>query len=211
MNRKSLYPLKILCCSLGLFFAGLSAAHADGVAINRVRGGIRGIDNNTLKNGDGTNDAMVTIRIRQLDLIKQARTLNGRILTAQDAVARGQRIWFIFIIENDVESALEDVQLLDELLDSEFEYVNGSLQEIRLDSNGVSFNGGEEDSIWKNTWRDLSDGKDNDIVSVNVLQKNGAQSHAIAVGGSQNDGALNISANTLWALRFQVRVKGSGQ
>lgn len=211
MNWKSLPRLKMLACSFGFFVMSLSAAHADGVAINRVRGGIRGIDNNTLKNGDGTNDAMVTIRIRQLDLIKQARTLNGRILTAQDAVARGQRIWFVFIIENDVESALEDVQLLDELLDSEFEYVNGSLQEIRIDSNGVSFNGGEEDSIWKSTWRDLSDGKDNDIVSVNALQKNGAKGHSIAVGGSQNDGALNISANTLWALRFQVRVKGAGQ
>lgn len=186
-------------------------AIADGVAINRVKGGIRGIDNGTLKNGDGNNDAMVRIRVRQLQLIKQARTLNGQILTDKDAVARGQRIWFVFIIENDVESSLEDIRLLDEMLNSEFEYIDGSLQQVRVDNNATTYNSGIDDAFWKAGWNNLSDGKDSDIVSVLEISSNGVGGKAIHVGGENNSELLSIPAKTTWVLRFQVKVKGSGR
>lgn len=199
--------LSLICAALLL----APPVQADGVAINRVRGGIRGIDNGTLKNGDGRNDAMVTIRVRQLKLIKQARTLSGQILTEKDAVARGQRIWFVFIIENDVESALEDVQLLDEMLADEFEYIEGSLQEVRVENNATALGGGAEDGFWKSGWHKLSDSQDDDIVSVNEIARRGTDGRAIEVGGDNNESPLNIPAKTTWALRFQVKVKGKGK
>jgi hypothetical protein len=188
MKRTYPHALAGLCC---LLLAAPPAAWADGVAVNSVRGGIRGINNGTLKNGDGTNDARVTIRVKQLKLIKQARALSGKVLTEKDAVARGQRIYFVFVIENDIDSPIEDIRLIDEFPESDFVYVPGTLEEVRLTSTDASIAGGADDAA-----------------GVNTNPSGGANQITLKVGRDPNNKSLDIPGKTTWALRFQVKVKG---
>lgn len=206
MKRTYPHALAGLCC---LLLAAPPAAWADGVAVNSVRGGIRGINNGTLKNGDGTNEARVSIRVKQLKLIKQARALSGKVLTEKDAVARGQRIYFVFVIENDIDSPIEDIRLIDEFPESDFVYVPGTLEEVRLTSTDATIAGGADDALWKNaTWVSLSDGSDDDVAGVNTNPSGGANQITLKVGRDPNNKSLDIPGKTTWALRFQVKVKG---
>lgn len=193
-----------------LLMLGQAPAFADSVAINKVLGGVRGINNGTFKNGDGSNEAQVSIRVRQLKLIKQARTLAGKILSTSDSVARGQRIYFLFIIENDIESSVDDIRLSDAFNENQFTYLPDTMEVVQIEQNATSISAGAEDPFWKNSgsWLKLSDGVDQDPVSVKTEQLNGIQSYSVQVGATPNLKALDIPGKTTWALRFQVKVKG---
>lgn len=207
MKRNYPHALAGLCCLL--LSSVPFAAWADGVAINSVRGGIRGINNGTLKNGDGTHEARVTIRIKQLKLVKQARTLTGKVLSEDEAVARGQRIYFVFVIENDLESPIEDIRLLDEFMEKDFIYVPNTLEELRTPSNDNNVTG-PSDALWNSgTWVSLSDNSDDDIAMVNLSSSGGDNLVSLQIGRDPNNKALDIPGKTTWALRFQVKVRGS--
>ena len=97
-------------------------------AVNSVTGGIGGIDNGTLRGGDGTGSAQITLNVSGLTLVKQARDLTGNVLPDNTDVVSGQEIYFVLYVDNPTTFAAGDLRIIDQLNETEFTYLPGSLE-----------------------------------------------------------------------------------
>lgn len=177
-----------------------SAAEAQ---VNQVTGGIGGLDNGTLANGDGTGDAQFTIADLSLALVKQARDLAGTVLPGAAVVSPGQTIYFVLYVDNGTAFGAADIRITDVIDESQFTYVAASLEATSVPS------GSNDAAIWAGIWNAQTDavGAPDDLASA-VDSGGPAAADSITIGavsGQQNQ-TLDIAGATLRAFRFQVTV-----
>lgn len=172
-------------------------------ATNRALGGIGGIDNGTLTDGDGTGEAQITLEKVDLSLVKQARDSGGIVLADNANVTPGQQIWFVLYIDNVTDYPAAGIRISDILDESEFTYVPDSLESTTVVS------GADDATLWASPWASLTDavGAPDDIAS--ITDTGGPpDKEALTVGevtGQQND-PVTIPAQTIHAVRFRVTV-----
>jgi len=172
-------------------------------ATNHALGGIGGLNNGTLVNGDGTGDAQITLNKVDLALVKQARDASGNVLASGADVTPGQQIWFVLYIDNVTSFPAAGIRISDVLDESEFTYVPDSLESTTVAS------GASDAVLWASPWVALTDavGAPDDIAS--ITDTGGPpDKETLTVGevtGQIND-PVSIPANTIVALRFRVTV-----
>jgi hypothetical protein len=185
-----------------LLFAAAWATSALG-ATNAVTGGVGGIDNGTLRGGDGTGTALIELFTSGFALVKQARDLMGNVLPYNSDVVSGQEIYFVLFVDNTTPFAAGDLRILDQLNESEFTYVPNSMEMTVVPT------GSDDAAIWSGSWSALSDtlGSPNDTASIEDTGGPPGRNRmtAGAVSGQANQ-VLNIPASSIRAIRFRVRV-----
>jgi uncharacterized repeat protein (TIGR01451 family) len=186
-----------------LFLAGLISILPLPVdsATNVVLGGLGGIDNGTIGGGDGTGTGRFTINAVPLSLVKQARDVSGAVLPDGTAVAPGQTVYFVLMVNNPTDFPAANIRLADPINEAQFTYIADSLEVTTV---------GTATDPWSGIWTPVSDtlaGPD-DIGS--VIDSNGIPGlDRITIGtvSGQVNQPLSIAGSTLWALRFRVVVK----
>ena len=171
-------------------------------AINRALGGIGGIDNGTITGGDGTGAAAININSITLALTKQARDLAGNVLTDGSNVASANEIYFVLFVDNLTDAPAFDIQIRDQINETQFTYIDGSLEVTSVAS------GSNDAAIWAGTWIGLSDIQDADTGSVLDTAPTDGNRDLVTIGAepSQPNPQIDIPAGTLQAIRFRVRV-----
>ncbi|PLY06324.1 MAG: hypothetical protein C0624_04390 [Desulfuromonas sp.] len=170
-------------------------------AVNAALGGVGGINNGTLLGGDGTGDARVTLNVTDLALVKQARDLAGTLLPDNATVVPGQEVYFVLLVDNVSDAEAEEIRITDQLNESEFTYVAGSLETVEI-LNSLDF--------WTGPWAPLPDdisGAAGDIAS--TLDSGGPPGRdRITIGDvpGQANQPLEIPSGTIRAVRFRVTV-----
>lgn len=169
--------------------------------INFVTGGIAGIDNGTLANGDGTNDARIEVSGLTLELVKQARNLAGTVLPNGSTVSAGQQIYFVLYVDNTTLYPAKDIRITDLIDEAQFTYVDDSLEETAVAS------GSDDTAIWNGTWLARSDGTGDDAASAQDTG-GGSESDRITIGAvpAQANQPVEIPGSSLLAFRFLVTV-----
>lgn len=146
----------------------------------------------------------VTVNSVQLALVKQARDLAGAVLAAGANVTPGQTIYFVLYVDNTTAYPASDIQIIDQLDESAFIYQINSIETTVVPT------GSNDAAIWAGTWTSLSDirGTPDDIASITDSGGPAGPDRLTvgAVAGQANQ-TLNISGNTLRAIRFSVTVK----
>jgi len=172
-------------------------------AVNSVTGGIGGINNGTLSGGDGTGTAQITLNVSALALVKQARDLTGNVLPGNADVFSGQEIYFVLYVDNPSPYAAVDLRVLDQLNESEFTYIQGSLEMTAVPS------GSGDAAIWAGTWSAVSDTLGAPDDGASILDTGGQAGRDNLTVGSvpgQANQAVDIPGNSLVAIRFRARV-----
>ncbi len=172
-------------------------------AVNAVTGGIGGINNGTLRGGDGTGTAQITLNVSGLALIKQARDLTGNVLPDGSNVVSNQELYFVLFVDNTSPFAAGDLQITDQLNELEFTYIPGTVEMTVVPT------GSTDAAIWAGTWNALSDtlGGPNDGAS--ILDTGGpADRDRLTVGSvpGQANQTLDVPGSSIRAVRFRVRV-----
>jgi len=145
----------------------------------------------------------VTVNSVQLALVKQARDLAGMVLAAGAYVAPGQTIYFVLFVDNATAVPANDIQITDQLDESAFTYVPNSIEAAVVPT------GSNDAAIWAGVWSSLSDAVGAPDDSASITDSGGLAGldrltvGAVAVQANQ---PLNISGNTLRAVRFRVTV-----
>ncbi len=192
--RRALVPLGLLAASLG------TPAHA---ATNFATGGIGGLNNGTILNGDGTGSARITINAVRLALVKQARDASGVVLPNGAGVTPGQEIYFVLLVDNPTSSPSADLRISDALDETQFVYMPGSIEETTVPT------GSGDAAIWGGVWSPLTDAlgaPDDAAAFIDTRGAAGADRMTIgAVPGSANQ-VVSLPAASLKAYRFRVRV-----
>ncbi len=188
-------------CALAVGSAGLlalSVAHAE---INSVTGGIVGINNGTLVNGDGTGDASIEISGVSLALTKQARDLSGAVLADGTSVSPGQTLYFVLHVDNTTLFMAGDVRMVDLIDESQFTYVPGTLEVTSVAS------GSDDAAIWAGIWLPQTDGSGDDEASVSDSGgPAGLDRVTIGAVPIQLNQNVDIAGSSLRAYRFQAMV-----
>jgi len=172
-------------------------------ATNAVTGGIGGINNGTLIGGDGTGPAQITLNVSGLALVKQARDLTGIVLPDNSNVISGQEIYFVLLVDNTSPFAAGDLQITDQLNESEFTYIPDTIEMTVVPT------GSDDAAIWGGVWNALSDTLGGPDDSTSILDTGGpADSDRLTVGSvpGQANQALNVPGSSIRAVRFRVRV-----
>lgn len=145
----------------------------------------------------------VTVNSVQLALVKQARDLAGAVLAMGANVAPGQTIYFVLFVDNATAVPANDIQITDQLDESAFTYVPNSIEAAVVPT------GSNNDAIWAGVWSSLSDAVGAPDDSASITDSGGlAGPDRLTVGAVavQANQPLNISGNTLRAVRFRVTV-----
>jgi uncharacterized repeat protein (TIGR01451 family) len=170
---------------------------------NAVRGGIGGIDNGTLVDGDGTGSAQITIDVVDLALVKQARDPSGAVLPDGAVVVPGQEITFVLLVDNPTSYPADDLRVSDALDEGQFTYVSGTLEEAVVPS------GSDDATLWASPWTSLSDavGAPDDAASA-VDTGGPPDPDRITIGSvmGQANQTVVIPGLSIHAIRFRVRV-----
>ena len=150
-----------------------------------------------------TPSAAVTVNSTQLALVKQARNLAGSVIANGANVSSGQTIYFVLYVDNTTSYTASSIRLTDLLNESEFTYIPNSIETT------VVASGANDAAIWAGVWSVLSDavGGPDDIAS--ITDTGGpATADRLTVGDvpAQANQGLNVSGNTLRAIRFRVTV-----
>ena len=197
------WRLKTFCACLVLLAFVLLAASPAVAVTNRAVGGIGGLDNGTLLGGDGTGSAQVTLNVVDLALVKQARDLDGVVLSGGADVDAGQELCFVLYVANPSPVIDSDIEITD-LLDTEaFTYLWNSLEQTI-----VPHDASDED-LWAAEWTPLTDlvSATGDIASV---RSPGGDSQNLQITiGTTNEVAnrpATVPAGSILAVRFRVRV-----
>ena len=201
MSAKTFWIAIFLAFLLGV---GPPAVQA---ATNRALGGIGGIDNGTITGGDGTGAAEITINSVNLGLIKQARDLAGTVLADGSDVTSNTEIYFVLYVDNPTDAVATNIQLRDQINEAQFTFIVDPLNES-LETTIVP-SGSNDSAIWLGTWTKLTDSLDGDIGSaIDTSLPADSNPDLITIGAepSQPNSQLDISAGTLQAIRFRVRV-----
>ena len=182
------------------FVTGPAGVHA---ATNSALGGINGINNGTLTNGDGTGTAQIEINSVQLALVKEARNLAGTVFAANADVAAGQEIYFVLYVDNTTDFDAYRLTIEDAINEAQFTYVPNSLETTSVAS------GSNAAARWAGIWTPLTDALGAPDDEASILDTGGpAGLDHIAVGevAGQVNTPLQIPAQTQWAIRFRVSV-----
>jgi uncharacterized repeat protein (TIGR01451 family) len=145
----------------------------------------------------------VTVNSVQLALVKQARDLSGAVLAAGANVTPGQTIYFVLYVDNTTAYPANDVQISDQLDESGFTYLVNSMETTVVPS------GSGDAAIWAGAWSSLSDlrGAPDDLASITDSGgPAGLDRLTIGAVAVQANQMLNVSGNTLRAVRFRVTV-----
>lgn len=146
----------------------------------------------------------VTVNSVQLALVKQARDLTGAVLAAGANVTPGQTIYFVLYVDNTTAYPANDIQIIDQLDESAFIYQINSIETTVVPT------GSNDAAIWAGIWNSLSDilGAPDDIASITDSGgPTGPDRLMVGAVAGQANQTLNISGNTLRAIRFRVTVK----
>jgi uncharacterized repeat protein (TIGR01451 family) len=146
----------------------------------------------------------VAVNSIQLALVKQARDSAGTVLATGANVTPGQTIYFVLYVDNIIPIPANDIRITDQLDESAFTYVPNSVETTIVPT------GSNNAAIWAGAWSSLTDtvGAPDDIAS--ITDSGGpAGPDRLTVGAVavQTNQLLNISGNTLRAVRFRVMVK----
>jgi uncharacterized repeat protein (TIGR01451 family) len=147
--------------------------------------------------------ATITVNGVQLSLVKQARDLAGAVLATGATVTSGQTIYFVLYVDNTTTVPANDIQITDLLDESEFTYELNSIQTTTVPT------GSTNAVIWAGPWSPLSDtvGLPDDIASITDSGgPAGLDRLTVGAVAVQANQTLNISGNTLRAVRFRVTV-----
>ena len=145
----------------------------------------------------------VTVNSVQLALVKQARDLSGAVLATGANVTPGQTIYFVLYVDNTTAYPANDIQIIDQLDESAFTYLINSMETAVVPA------GSNDAAIWAGAWSSLSDlrGAPDDLASITdsggPAGLDRLTAGAVAV---QTNQTLNVSGNTLRAIRFRVSV-----
>ncbi|MCP3978913.1 MAG: hypothetical protein GY716_06220 [bacterium] len=171
--------------------------------INSATGGIAGLNNGTLTNGDGSGDAQLAVTALDLALVKQARDLTGAVLAAGANVLPGQEIYFVLYVDNTTSFPVADLRITDLIDESQFTYVSTSLEQTTVAS------GSNDAAIWAGTWTGLTDGVGGPDDAASAVDTGGpAAEDSITIGAvpGQANTTVNLSGPNLRAYRFRVTV-----
>jgi uncharacterized repeat protein (TIGR01451 family) len=170
---------------------------------NAATGGIGGLNNGTLLNGNGTGQARLSLFAVDLALVKQARDLAGTVLPDSASVSPGQEIWFVLHVDNVTAFPATDVRITDILDEAAFTYVPGTLQQTTVPT------GSSDAALWAGAWTPLTDatGAPDDVGSA-VDSGGPAGADRITVGAvpPQPNLQLTVPPSSMTAVRFRVRV-----
>jgi hypothetical protein len=172
-------------------------------AVNAVTGGIGGINNGTLRGGDGTGTAQITLNVSSLALVKQARDLAGNVLPGNADVFSGQEIYFILFVDNPSPYAADDLRIIDQLNESEFTYIQDTLEMTVVPA------GSGDAAIWAGAWSAVSDPLGAPDDGASILDTGGqAGRDRLTIGSvpGQANQSVDIPGNSLVAVRFRARV-----
>jgi hypothetical protein len=195
-RRKAIAWLTLLCW----FFSGPAGVYA---ATNSATGGINGINNGTLVNGDGTGAAQIEINSVQLALVKEARDLAGTVLPAGANVAPTQEVYFVLYVDNITDFLAYRFTVEDAIDETQFTYTPNSLETTTVVS------GSNAAARWAGIWAPLTDALGGPDDEASVLDTGGpAGLDNVTIGDvtGQANLPLQIPAQTQWAIRFRVTV-----
>ncbi len=139
----------------------------------------------------------------QLALVKQARDLAGTVLTTGANVTPGQTIYFVLFVDNTTAVPANDIQITDQLDESAFAYAPNSIETTVVPT------GSGNAAIWAGAWSSATDPVGAPDDSASITDSGGlAGPDRLTVGSvaGQANQTLNISGNTLRAVRFRVTV-----
>jgi uncharacterized repeat protein (TIGR01451 family) len=145
----------------------------------------------------------VTVNSVQLALVKQARDLSGAVLATGANVTPGQTIYFVLYVDNTTAYPANDIQITDQLDESAFTYLINSMETAVVPA------GSNDAAIWAGAWSSLSDlrGAPDDLASITDSGgPAGLDRLTIGAVAVQANQTLNVSGNTLRAIRFRVMV-----
>jgi uncharacterized repeat protein (TIGR01451 family) len=145
----------------------------------------------------------VTVNSVQLALVKQARDLAGAVLATGANVTPGQTIYFVLYVDNTTAYPANDIQITDQLDESAFTYLINSMETAVVPA------GSNDAAIWAGAWSSLSDlrGAPDDLASITDSGgPAGLDRLTIGAVAVQANQTLNVSGNTLRAIRFRVMV-----
>jgi uncharacterized repeat protein (TIGR01451 family) len=145
----------------------------------------------------------ITVNSVQLALVKQASDLAGTILATGANVAPGQTIYFVLSLDNTTAVPANDIRITDQLDESAFTYVPNSIETTVVPT------GSNNAAIWAGVWSPVSDavGAPDDIASITDSGgPAGPDRMTVGAVAVQANQTLNISGNTLRAIRFRVVV-----
>jgi uncharacterized repeat protein (TIGR01451 family) len=145
----------------------------------------------------------VTVNSVQLALVKQARDLSGAVLATGANVTPGQTIYFVLYVDNTTAYPANDIQITDQLDESAFTYLINSMETAVVPA------GSNDAAIWAGAWSSLSDlrGAPDDLASITDSGgPAGLDRLTIGAVAVQANQTLNVSGNTLRAVRFRVTV-----
>ena len=156
-----------------------------------------------LEGGDGTGTATFTLESTRLALHKQARREDGSVLGDDADVLVGQTIWFVLWIDNPTDYETAGLTLVDQLNESEFTYVPGTLAATTA-SSAV-----DDATLWAGTWQALDDPPDpggDEASFVDNEPAAGADRLTVGDVAGQANRALTIAPRSRYAVRFKVTV-----
>ena len=188
--------LTLLCW----FLSGPAGVHA---ATNSATGGINGINNGTLINGDGTGTAQIELNSVQLALVKEARDLAGTVLAPGANVSPGQDIYFVLYVDNITDFLAYRLTIEDAIDETQFTYIANSLERTTVAS------GANAAARWAGIWTPLTDavgGPDDEASVLDTGVPAGLDHVAVGEVTGQVNLPLQIPAQTQWAIRFRVTV-----
>jgi len=145
----------------------------------------------------------VTVNSVQLALVKQARDLSGAVLATGANVTPGQTIYFVLYVDNTTAYPANDIQIIDQLDESAFTYLINSMETAVVPA------GSNDAAIWAGAWSSLSDirGAPDDLASITDSGgPAGLDRLTVGAVAVQANQTLNVSGNTLRAIRFRVTV-----
>lgn len=205
MKTFLLFPL--LLAALAFPAWADEAAPKEVTVINKVQGGVEGINNDTFSGGDGTGSALVRLKVIQLQLHKQGYglTAEGKMENkrlAQDAkVVLGQVIYFTLFVDNLTDAELYDIAMQDQLDETAFAYLPGTLE---MATTAAKVEAQDKDFTTR-----LSDDIDSDIAHITEASEVQPGKDLIRVGRSSgaNNGVLSIPPGKRLTVRFKVQVQ----
>jgi hypothetical protein len=163
-------------------------------ATNQATGDIAGVD------ADLADSNTFTMTSQALALVKKAFDASGTAIADSSTLAKGTTVKFLIYVNNKVDQATNDVSLRD-ILAATFLYQAGTLKTSTAVAACalLACTGAEEAAIFTdvNGTAAKTDAVDADVVSI---------AGTTIDAGNQNvaNGALNIPANTVFALLFTV-------
>ncbi|NNE43222.1 MAG: hypothetical protein HKN12_03365 [Gemmatimonadetes bacterium] len=196
MNAFSRTPFRFVSLLAGLVLACLpSVLRAE---VNSAFAGIGGVNNGTLANGDGTGAARIEILSVPLALVKQARAVDGTVLSDGAGVTPGQELYFLLYVENPTDHPAMDVRITDVLDDTQFTFLSGTIEDALVPE------GATDAAIWAATWNGQTDA----LGSPQPDDQAAMVGNRVTVGAvpQQVNQQFAVPAHSLRAVRFRVRV-----